>query len=220
MNDKRSGPKRRALAALLAGALALALCACSQFDGRYDDEDFLTSSFDSYATVLRAGHIRDDGSYALEASGFSGVETLNTFTVEQDQAVCEAASTLTCTEGEAKLLVVDTEAGAIAAQWPVGSGDPMTVTLPAGDYRLRIAGRSARFEGAVTLLLDGRIREWDGMPEEAEKVLDELQEGGNVQDALQAMQDALNELKDGEVKDTLQDAKDALQEAFGDPDAA
>lgn len=220
MNDKRSGPKRRALAALLAGALALALCACSQFDGRYDDEDFLTSSFDSYATVLRAGHTRDDGSYALEASGFSGVETLNTFTVEQDQAVCEAASTLTCTEGEAKLLVVDTEAGAIAAQWPLDSAGPMTVTLPAGDYRLRIAGKSAKFEGEVTLMLDGQIQEWDGMPDEAEEVLDELTEDGNVQDALQEMQDALDELKDGELKDTLQGAKDTLQEAFGDPGAA
>lgn len=207
MNDKRSGPKRRVLAALLAGALALALCACSQFDGRYDDEDFLTSSFDSYATVLRAGHIRDDGSYALEASGFSGVETLNTFTVEQDQAVCEAASTLTCTEGEAKLLVVDTEAGAIAAQWPLDSAGPMTVTLPAGSYRLRIAGKSAKFDGQITLTLDGQTLPWNDIL-------------ADVQDALQEMQDALDELKDGELKDTLQDAKDSLTEAFGDPGAA
>lgn len=220
MNDKRSGPKRRVLAALLAGALALALCACSQFDGRYDDEDFLTSSFDSHATVLWAGHTRDDGSYALEASSFSGISTLNTFTVEQDQAVCAVDSTLACTEGEAKLLVVDTEAGAIAAQWPLDSAGPMTVTLPAGDYRLRIAGKSAKFEGEVTLMLDGQIQEWDGMPDEAEEVLDELTEDGNVQDALQEMQDALDELKDGELKDTLQDAKDSLTEAFGDPGAA
>lgn len=220
MNDKRSGPKRRVLAALLAGALALALCACSQFDGRYDDEDFLTSSFDSHATVLWAGHTRDDGSYALEASSFSGISTLNTFTVEQDQAVCAVDSTLACTEGEAKLLVVDDEARTIAAQWTLGSGDPMTVTLPAGDYRLRIAGKSAKFEGEVTLMLDGQIQEWDGMPDEAEEVLDELTEDGNVQDALQEMQDALDELKDGELKDTLQDAKDSLTEAFGDPGAA
>ena len=69
-------------------------------------------------------------------------------------------------------------------------------------------------------MLDGQIQEWDGMPDEAEEVLDELTEDGNVQDALQEMQDALDELKDGEVKDTLQDAKDTLQEAFGDPGAA
>ncbi len=207
MNDKRSGPKRRALAALLAGALALALCACSQFDGRYDDEDFLTSSFDSHATVLWAGHTRDDGSYALEASSFSGVETLNTFTVEQDQAVCAVDSTLACTEGEAKLLVVDTEAGAIAAQWPLGGDGPMTVTLPAGSYRLRIAGKSAKFDGQITLTLDGRALPWNDIL-------------ADVQDALQEMQDALDELKDGELKDTLQDAKDSLTEAFGDPGAA
>lgn len=211
---------KKAIPCLLAALLALALCACDQFDDRYDDEDFLTGKFDSYATMLWAGHREDDGSYGMDADSFSGLRTLYEFTTEQAETLCEVDSTLACTEGEAKLLVVDDEAKTIAAQWPVGSGDPMTVTLPAGDYKLRIAGKSARFEGAVTLLLDGRIREWDGMPEEAEKVLDELQEDGNVQDALQAMQDALDELKDGEVKDTLQDAKDTLQEAFGDPDAA
>lgn len=200
MNDKRSGPKRRALAALLAGALALALCACSQFDGRYDDEDFLTSSFDSYATVLWAGHREDDGSYGMDADSFSGLRTLYEFTTEQAETLCEVDSTLACTEGEAKLLVVDTEAGAIAAQWPLDSAGPMTVTLPAGSYRLRIAGKSAKFDGQITLTLDGQTLPWN--------------------DILADVQDGLSGLLDGELKDALQDAKDSLTEAFGDPGAA
>ena len=220
MNDKRSGPKRRVLAALLAGALALALCACDQFDDRYDDEDFLTGKFDSYATISWWSNQGENGSCAMGIGSYTGVRTLYEFTAEQEETLCEVDSTLACTEGEAKLLVVDDEARTIAAQWTLGSGDPMTVTLPAGDYRLRIAGKSAKFEGEVTLMLDGQIQEWDGMPDEAEEVLDELTEDGNVQDALQEMQDALDELKDGELKDTLQDAKDSLTEAFGDPGAA
>lgn len=180
MNDKRSGPKRRALAALLAGALALALCACSQFDGRYDDEDFLTSSFDSHATVLWAGHTRDDGSYALEASSFSGISTLNTFTVEQDQAVCAVDSTLACTSGEAKLVLVNTDEKTIAAEWPLSGGAEMTATLDAGRYALRLAAQDAALEGEVHLTLDGEAVTWE---DPVDSILHALE---GAEDALQS----------------------------------
>ena len=200
MNDKRSGPKRRALAALLAGALALALCACDQFDDRYDDEDFLTGKFDSYATISWWSNQGENGSCAMGIGSYTGVRTLYEFTAEQEETLCEVDSTLACTEGEAKLLVVDDEARTIAAQWTLGSGDPMTVTLPAGSYRLRIAGKSAKFDGQITLTLDGQALPWN--------------------DILADVQDGLSGLLDGELKYALQDAKDSLTEAFGDPGAA
>ena len=115
--------------------------------------------------------------------------------------------------------MVNTDDRTIAAAWPVGGGAPMNVTLPAADYKLRIAGKSAQFEGTVTLMLDGQIQEWVCIPWDEQDDRDE-RSGGDVQDALQKMQDALDELKGGEVKDPLQDAKDTLQEAFEDPDAA
>lgn len=200
MNKKKSGRKRCALVALLAAVLALALCACDQFDDRYDDEDFLTSRFDSSSTLLWAGHTRDDGSYAVEASSFSGIDTLRSFTVDQDQAECAVESTLACTEGEAKLLVVDDGAGTIVAQWPLDSESPMTVTLPKGSYRLRIAGKSAKFNGQFTLTLDGQVLPWNSV--------------------LEDVKDGLDSLMDGELKDALQDVDDSLQDAFGDPGAA
>lgn len=191
---------KKAIPCLLAALLALALCACDQFDDRYDDEDFLTGKFDSYATMLWAGHREDDGSYGMDADSFSGLRTLYEFTTEQAETLCEVDSTLACTEGEAKLLVVDDEAKTIAAQWPLDSAGPMTVTLPAGSYRLRIAGKSAKFDGQITLTLDGQTLPWN--------------------DILADVQDGLSGLLDGELKDALQDAKDSLTEAFGDPGAA
>ncbi|PWM57948.1 MAG: hypothetical protein DBX91_10490 [Subdoligranulum variabile] len=194
---------KKAIPCLLAAVLALALCACSGFDDKYDDEDFLTGKADSSMTMMWMSNIENDGSIALNVGSYSGVKTLGTFTVEQDQSVCDVTSTLDCTSGEAKLLVVNTDDRTIAAEWPVGSGDPMTVTLPAGDYKLRIAGKSAKFEGAVTLMLDGQIQEWGGISEKLQDVLDELPDG----EAKDTMQD---------VKDALQSAQSALQEGFGD----
>ena len=210
---------KKAMAFLLAAVLALALCACSEYDDKYDDEDFLTEKSDAYQTLLWHTNTLDDGSCDLRAGSFSGVQTLYEFTIDQDQSACEVTSTLDRTGGEAKLLVVNTDDRTIAAAWPVGVGGPMTVTLPAGDYKLRIAGKSAKFEGTVTLMLDGQIQEWVCIPWDEQDDRDE-RSGGDVKDALQKMQDALDELKDGEVKDTLQDAKDTLQEAFEDPDAS
>ena len=210
---------KKAMPCLLALLLALALCACSEYDDKYDDEDFLTEKSDAYQTLLWHTNTLDDGSCDLRAGSFSGVQTLYEFTIEQGSSACEVTSTLDCTDGEAKLLVVNTDDRIIAAAWPVGSGAPMTVTLPAGDYKLRSAGKSAKFEGTVTLMLDGQIQEWVCIPWDEQDDRDE-RSGGDVKDALQKMQDALDELKDGEVKDTLQDAKDTLQEAFEDPDAS
>ena len=191
---------KKAMACLLALLLALALCACSEYDDKYDDEDFLTGKFDAYQTLLWHTNALDDGSCDLRAGSFSGVQTLYEFTIEQGSSACEVTSTLDRTGGEAKLLVVNTDEQTIAAAWPVGSGGPMTVTLPAGDYKLRITGKSAQFEGVVTLMLDGQIQEWVCIP------WDE--------------QDDRDERSGGDVKDALQDAKDSLTEAFGDPGAA
>ena len=191
---------KKAMACLLALLLALALCACSEYDDKYDDEDFLTGKFDAYQTLLWHTNALDDGSCDLRAGSFSGVQTLYEFTIEQGSSACEVTSTLDRTGGEAKLLVVNTDEQTIAAAWPVGSGGPMTVTLPAGDYKLRIAGKSAQFEGVVTLMLDGQIQEWVCIP------WDE--------------QDDRDERSGGDVKDALQDAKDSLTEAFGDSGAA
>lgn len=191
---------KKVMACLLALLLALALCACSEYDDKYDDEDFLTGKFDAYQTLLWHTNALDDGSCDLRAGSFSGVQTLYEFTIEQGSSACEVTSTLDRTGGEAKLLVVNTDEQTIAAAWPVGSGGPMTVTLPAGDYKLRIAGKSAQFEGVVTLMLDDQIQEWVCIP------WDE--------------QDDRDERSGGDVKDALQDAKDSLTEAFGDPGAA
>lgn len=209
----------KAMACLLALLLAMALCACSEYDDKYDDEDFLTGKFDAYQTLLWHTNTLDDGACDLRAGSFSGVQTLYEFTIEQGPSACEVTSTLDRTGGEAKLLVVNTDDRTIAAAWPVGVGGPMTVTLPAGDYKLRIAGKSAKFEGTVTLMLDGQMQEWVCIPWDEQDDRDE-RSGGDVKDALQKMRDALDELKDGEVKDTLQNAKDTLQEAFEDPDAS
>lgn len=210
---------KKVIPCLLALLLALALCACSEYDDKYDDEDFLTGKFDAYQTLLWHTNTLDDGACDLRAGSFSGVQTLYEFTIEQGSSACEVTSTLDRTGGEAKLLVVNTDDRTIAAAWPVGSGAPMTVTLPAGDYKLRIAGKSAKFEGTVTLMLDGQMQEWVCIPWDEQDDRDE-RSGGDVKDALQKMRDALDELKDGEVKDTLQNAKDTLQEAFEDPDAS
>ena len=188
------------MACLLALLLALALCACSEYDDKYDDEDFLTEKSDAYQTLRWHTNALDDGSCDLRAGSFSGVQTLYEFTIEQGSSACEVTSTLDCTDGEAKLLVVNTDDRIIAAAWPVGSGAPMTVTLPAGRYRLRIAGKSAKFDGQITLTLDGQALPWN--------------------DILADVQDGFSGLLDGELKDALQDAKDSLTEAFGDPGAA
>ena len=209
---------KKVIPCLLAAVLALALCACNQYDDRYEDEAFLSGKYDAYATISWWSHQGENGSCAMGIGSYSGVRTLYGFTVEQDETLCEVTSTLACTEGEAKLLVVNTDDRTIAAEWPVGSGDPMTVTLPAGDYWLRIAGKSAELEGEVTLMLNGQIQEWDGMPDEAEEALDELTDGEtgealqDAKDALQEVQDVLDELPDGDVKDALQEVQDVLDE--------
>ena len=64
---------KKAMACLLALLLALALCACSEYDDKYDDEDFLTGKFDAYQTLLWHTNALDDGSCDLRAGSFSGV---------------------------------------------------------------------------------------------------------------------------------------------------
>ena len=88
----------------------------------------------------------------------------------------------------------------IAAQWPLDSQEPFTVTLPAGSYDLRIAGKSAGFEGEVSLALNGQALSWDDM--------------------LDAVQDVVEKAVTGELQDTLQDVTDSLQQTFGDEQTA
>lgn len=134
--------KQRWFLLLAAVLTALLLCGCSQYDDKYDDEDFLTDGANHYATTLWASHIQSDGAYALQAGSHSGVRTLRSFTVEEDGTLCEVTSTLTVTEGEAKLLVVNTEDKNLAAQWPLDSQEPLSVTLPAGQYECALPARA------------------------------------------------------------------------------
>ncbi|HIZ48106.1 MAG TPA: hypothetical protein H9810_05250 [Candidatus Gemmiger excrementavium] len=181
------------MVALLLATLftALLLCGCSQYDGRYDDEEFLTDGMNHYAATMWSGNTRADGSYALHAGSFSGVHGLRSFTVEENDTLCEVTSTLTCTKGEAKLLLVDTDKKTLAAQWPLDGETTMSVTLPAGSYDLRIAGKSAGFDGQISLTLNGQAVDWDGVLESmAETLQDVLGAGGTLETSLRALQDA------------------------------
>lgn len=170
--------KQRWFLLLAAVLTALLLCGCSQYDDKYDDEDFLTDEANHYATTLWASHTQSDGSYALQAGSYSGVRTLRSFTVEEDQTICEVTSTLTGTEGEAKLLVVNTEDKTLATQWPLDSQDPLSVTLPAGQYELRIAGKSAGFKGTLSLILNGQISAWNDVLKEVQASAEQALTGG------------------------------------------
>lgn len=193
--------KKQSWFMLLAAVLtAFLLCGCSQYDDQYDDEAFLSDSANHYAAIQWWGNIQKDGSYVMKVGRFTGVKTLGSFTVEEDQTLCEVTSTLTETKGEAKLLVLNTGDETLAAQWPLGSQDPMSVTLPAGKYDLRIAGKSAGFEGEVSLALNGQALSWDDM--------------------LDAVQDVVEEAVTGELQDALQDVTDSLQQTFGDEQTA
>lgn len=162
--------KRRGFLLLVAVLTALLLCGCSQYDDKYDEEEFLTDGMNHYTTVMWWGNTQEDGTYALDVGSFSGVRILGSFTVEKDQTLCEVTSTLIGTKGEAKLLVVNAEDKTLNAQWPLDSQNPMTVTLPAGRYDLRIAGKSAGFEGQVSLSLNGQTVSWDNMLEKLEEM--------------------------------------------------
>lgn len=146
---------------LLAALLALLLCGCSQYDDRYDDEAFLTSKGNHYMATMCGGNVKSDGTYSMHAGSLSGVQSLRTFTAPEDGTVCEVTSTLTCQKGEAKLLVVSAQERTLVAQWPLDSQDPLSVTLPAGKYELRIAGKSAGYDGTISLLLNGQISAWN-----------------------------------------------------------
>ena len=197
MQKGMNGMKKQRWVLLLAAVLtAFLLCGCSQYDGQYDDEAFLSDSANHYAAIQWWGNIQKDGSYALKVGSFSGVKTLGSFTVEEDQTLCEVQSTLTGTKGEAKLLVLNTGDETLAAQWPLGSQDPMSVTLPAGKYDLRIAGKSAGFEGQVSLSLNGEVASWD--------------------DLLEAIQKKIEETTEGDLQETFRRAADSLQQTFGD----
>lgn len=170
--------KQRWFLLLAAVLTALLLCGCSQYDDKYDDEDFLTDEANHYATTMWASHIQSDGVYALQAGSYSGVRTLRSFTVEEDGTLCEVTSTLTVTEGKAKLLVVNTEDKTLAAQWPLDSQDPLSVTLPAGRYELRIAGKSAGFKGNISLILNGQLSAWDDVLKEVQASAEQALTGG------------------------------------------
>lgn len=176
---------------LAALCVALLLCGCSQYDDKYEEEAFLTDGADHYATILWAGRAQEDGGYAVSAGSFSGVKTLCSFTATEDQNICVVTSTLTETRGEAKLVLVNTGEKTLAAEWPLDSREPMTATLPAGFYELRIAGQSAGFDGKIGVTLNG------------DNVLDTLQE---------AVKEALGE----KLQKTFRGATDVLQNTFGD----
>lgn len=169
--------KQKWLLLLVMMLATLLLCGCSQYDDNYEDVDFLTDGLNHYAATMWFGRVQTDGTYALHAGSFSGVHGLRSFTVEKDGAMCEVISTLVCTRGEAKLLVVDTKEKSIVAQWPLGNPEPMSVTLPAGSYDLRIAGKSAGFQGEIGLTLNGRTVSRENMLEAVQDVMREAMDG-------------------------------------------
>lgn len=178
MNDKRSGPKRRALAAALAVML---LCGCTvHFNVMYDDPDALTSDVDSTAALLCTTTVGDDGSVTVDAEKLAGVLTLSAFTVQNDGTVCAATSTLACTSGEAKLVLVNTDEKTIAAEWPLDGDTEMTATLDAGRYALRLAAQDAALQGEVHLTLDGEAVTWE---DPVDSILHALE---GAEDALQS----------------------------------
>lgn len=186
--------KQRWFLLLAAVLTALLLCGCSQYDDKYDDEDFLTDEENHYMAIMCGGNAESDGTYSLHAGSLSGVQTLRTFTVQEDGTLCEVTSTLTVTEGEAKLLVVNTEDKTLAVQWPLDSQDPLSVTLPAGQYELRIAGKSAGYKGTVSLILNGQVSAWD--------------------DALKEMQASAEQALTGGWEEIFRGSVDSLREAF------
>lgn len=191
--------KQRWFLLLAAVLTALLLCGCSQYDDKYDDEDFLTDGANHYATTLWASHIQSDGAYALQAGRYSGVRTLRSFTVQEDGTLCEVTSTLTVTEGEAKLLVVNTEDKTLAVQWPLDSQEPLSVTLPAGQYELRIAGKSAGFKGTVSLILNGQVSAWDDVLKEMQASAEQALTGG-WEEIFRGSIDSLREAFENEQK--------------------
>lgn len=186
--------KQRWFLLLAAVLTALLLCGCSQYDDKYDDEDFLTDEENHYMAIMCGGNAESDGTYSLHAGSLSGVQTLRTFTVQEDGTECEVISTLTRKKGEAKLLVVNTKDKTLAAQWPLDSQEPLSVTLPAGRYELRIAGKSAGFKGTVSLILNGQVSAWD--------------------DALKEMQASAEQALTGGWEEIFRGSIDSLREAF------
>lgn len=186
--------KQRWFLLLAAVLTALLLCGCSQYDDKYDDEDFLTDEENHYMAIMCGGNAESDGTYSLHAGSLSGVQTLRTFTVQEDGTECEVISTLTRQKGAAKLLVVNTEDKTLAAQWPLESQEPLSVTLPAGQYELRIAGKSAGFKGTVSLILNGQVSAWD--------------------DALKEMQASAEQALTGGWEEIFRGSIDSLREAF------
>lgn len=153
--------KRNWFLLLVAVCTMLLLCGCSQYDDKYEDEAFLTDEVNSYMAIMCGGNVKSDGTYSMHAGSFSGVQSLRSFTAEADDTLCEVDSTLVCTKGEAKLLVVNAQERTLVAQWPLDSQNLLSVTLPAGQYELRIAGKSAGYDGTISLLLNGQISAWD-----------------------------------------------------------
>lgn len=185
---------------LLAAMLtALLLCGCSQYDDKYEDGAFLADQANHYVAIIWTSNPESDGTYSLHAGSFSGVRTLRSFTMEE-QTLCEVIPDLICTKGEAKLLLVDAQERTLLSQWPLDSQDPLSVTLPAGRYELRLAGKSAGFDGAISLVLNGQISPWD--------------------DVLEEMQASAEQALSGGWKEIFRQATDSLQEAFGDASRA
>lgn len=170
--------KQRWFLLLAAVLTALLLCGCSQYDDKYDDEDFLTDEENHYMAIMCGGNAESDGTYSLHAGSLSGVQTLRTFTVQEDGTACEVNSTLTCQKGEAKLLVVNVQERTLVVQWPLDSQDPLSVTLPAGRYELRIAGKSAGFKGNISLILNGQLSAWDDVLKEVQASAEQALTGG------------------------------------------
>lgn len=186
--------KQRWFLLLAAVLTALLLCGCSQYDDKYDDEDFLTDEENHYMAIMCGGNVESDGTYSLHAGSLSGVQTLRTFTVQEDGTECEVISTLTRQKGAAKLLVVNVEERTLVIEWPLDSQEPLSVTLPAGQYELRIAGKSAGYKGTVSLILNGQVSAWD--------------------DALKEMQASAEQALTGGWEELFRGSIDSLREAF------
>lgn len=191
--------KQRWFLLLAAVLTALLLCGCSQYDDKYDDEDFLTDEENHYMAIMCGGNAESDGTYSLHAGSLSGVQTLRTFTVQEDGTACEVISTLTRQKGVAKLLVVNVEERTLVAEWPLDSQDPLAVTLPAGQYELRIVGKSAGFKGTVSLILNGQVSAWDDVLKEMQASAEQALTGG-WEEIFRGSIDSLREAFENEQK--------------------
>ena len=87
----------------------------------------------------------------------------------------------------------------LVVEWPLDSQEPLSVTLPAGQYELRIAGKSAGFKGTVSLILNGQVSAWDDALKEMQASVEQALTGG-WEEIFRGSVDSLREAVEKEQK--------------------